>query len=568
VVAWSWELLTESERTLIERLSVFLGGASAETAGAICARGDLSEDLVADLLMSLADKSLLVVLEPTESDDGAQPRYRMLETIREFATEQLAEQGELTELRAAHARYFVQLAETAEPKLRTAEQLSWLDRLTTERENLLATLRFAVETGDADLALRLGAALSWYWTLLGRHDEAAGWLAQVVAVPGEGPPETYALVWVAYTASAAVSGTGMPESYKVERMLELVGDLDLSVSHPLLSMVEPGVLMLNNRDEEARLAVERNLSHPDPWARATLHLVSAVMAENAGDLVTMKQQIPLGLDIFREIGDRWGIGTAVGVLATMHTLAGDLEEAITAMEEARTMMAELRSSDDECHAWTRIGMLRLRLGDVAGARRAVEAARAISIQTGSLVSTAVSLNGLADIENAEGRPEEAHRLAEEARVLVLGVPFSPPQMRASIQTALATFDIATGALDAAGRHLAEAYVAVMQSHDMPIGAYLAIVTADLVRARGGAAQAAQLLGASFAIRGINDRSEPNFERIAAELRAGLGPEEFERRHRAGRDLTQPAALALIEANLPSTAFAADEEDQDESLDVG
>lgn len=555
VVAWSWELLTGSERVLAERLSVFPGGATAETAEAVCAQdapdsgAALPVDSVADLLMLLADKSLLVVVEPTGLDDGAQPRYRMLETIREFAAERLSEQGETQALRAAHAQYFLDLAETAEPMLRHADQLSWLDRLIAERDNLHSALRFAAEISDADTAVRLGAALSWYWTLLGRHDEAANWLGQAIKVPGERPAQAYAIALVVQTISAAASGLGMPDNGDVEGILKLVGALDLETRHPLLVLVEPGIAMIKDDGQGAKAAVERNLAHPDPWARAMLHLMSAVQAENDGDIETMQQRLPLAMAVFREIGDRWGVGTATGALANLYSAEGRVEEAIAHLQEARHLMAQLRASDDESYASSRIGILRLRLGDLEGARKDFETAISVAERTGSSMSLGVSTCSLAMLAHYEGQTEKARQLALEAEALVDRAAFSPPQVKAIIHCSLATFDISTGSLDDAAQWLVKAYQGVKESKDMPVAATLMTGLADLLLARGKAAKAAEALGAGIRVRGMDDLSDREVKRVAGATRTALGPQEYARHHDAGQQLTREAALALISTEL-------------------
>jgi predicted ATPase/DNA-binding SARP family transcriptional activator len=555
VVEWSWELLTRSERVLAERLSVFPGGASAQTAEVVCAAQApdrdraLPEDVVADLLMSLADKSLLVVVEPADRSGAAQPRYRMLETIREFAAERLAERDETAQLRAAHARYFLELVETAEPRLRTGEQLVWLDRLTLERDNLLAALRFAAETADADTAIRLGAALAWYWTLLGRHDEAANWLEQALAVPGERPADAEAIAMVIHTISAAASGLGIPDQKQIDRLMAMVDVLDLKGRHPMLALVEPAIALIADDHERAKIALERNLAHPDPWARAMLNLMSAVQAENDGDIATLEHRLPVALADFREIGDRWGIGTAIAMLANFYSAQGRVEEAIAALQEARELMIQLRASDDESFTLVRIGMLRQRLGDPAGARRDVEAGIAIAERTGSAMVMAFGTSNLAMLVYFEGRINEARRLAFKALDLTDQAPIMPPQVRAAILCGLAIFDLVSGDPDCAARHLVEACKAVKESGDMPVAAVVATGVADLLLARGKAAQAAEMLGAAVNLRGMDDLSDPEVKRVAGATEAALGTADYARHHEIGRNLPRPEALALLETSL-------------------
>ncbi|MEV7803338.1 BTAD domain-containing putative transcriptional regulator [Microbispora sp. NPDC088329] len=157
VVEWSWDLLDAGERALAARLAVFAGGATLEAAEQVC-EGDI------DVLGRLVDKSLVAF-------DGG--RYRMLETIKAYAAERLAESGDERPVRLAHAEFFARFAEAAEPHLRRAEQLEWLARLSAEHDNLSAALRWACEEAEADLALRLVGGLGWYWWLSGQRLEGA-----------------------------------------------------------------------------------------------------------------------------------------------------------------------------------------------------------------------------------------------------------------------------------------------------------------------------------------------------------------------------------------------------------
>ena len=131
VVDWSWELLNEDERSVLRRLSVFYGGATAEAVARVCDHGD-----PVDLLAGLVDKSLLIL-----ADDAAGVRYRLLETVREYAAERLEQAGEAEAVRAAHTAYFLEFAEAADPKLRGREQLEWLARLDADHGNLDAVPR-------------------------------------------------------------------------------------------------------------------------------------------------------------------------------------------------------------------------------------------------------------------------------------------------------------------------------------------------------------------------------------------------------------------------------------------
>src|SRR5215207_1559152 len=176
-IEWSYGLLEEDEKTLFARLSVFAGGRTLEAIEAICdAEGDLPVDVL-DGVESLVDESLL----RQEEGPGGEPRFVMLETIHQYAKEKLQESGESENLRKLHARYFLALAEEAEPRLRGPEDVEWLERLEAEHDNLRAALSWALERGEAELALRLAGALWRFWEARGLYSEGHRWLEEALA---------------------------------------------------------------------------------------------------------------------------------------------------------------------------------------------------------------------------------------------------------------------------------------------------------------------------------------------------------------------------------------------------
>ena len=168
-IAWSYDLLEAGEQALFRRLAVFAGGCTLEAAEAVCQAVDDSaaspgQSLeVLDGMASLVDKSLL----RQEEQASGEPRFRMLETIREYGLECLTASGEEPAVRRAHADYYLALAEAAEPALTGPEQATWLDRLEAEHDNLRAALRWAEESGEAEIGLRLAGAFCQFWLMRG-----------------------------------------------------------------------------------------------------------------------------------------------------------------------------------------------------------------------------------------------------------------------------------------------------------------------------------------------------------------------------------------------------------------
>jgi non-specific serine/threonine protein kinase len=170
-IDWSHELLSEEERALFRRLSVFAGGFTLEAVEAVCASEGIEEDEVLDLLSHLVDKSLVVVQER-----GGEARYRLLETVRQYGHEKLLESEAAEAIRGRHANFFLTLAEEAEPKLKGAQSRLWLERLEIEFDNLRAALRWAADAGEVETLLRLAGALWWFWLRNGHLSEGRRWL--------------------------------------------------------------------------------------------------------------------------------------------------------------------------------------------------------------------------------------------------------------------------------------------------------------------------------------------------------------------------------------------------------
>jgi predicted ATPase len=264
VVDWSWDLLEDAERVLLRRLAVFAGGATLEAAERVCAGpGGPAVGDVLYLLAALVDKSLVVV------DDDDRPgavRYRLLETVRAYAEERLRAAGEDEALRRAHHAYFLDLAERADPRLRRRDQLAWLGRLSAERENLRAALRAAVDGRDAVPALRLVAALGWYWFLQSARAEAVEWAGQALALPGAAPPLLRAHV-LAFRALVTLGGgvdfaRALEQADEALAVLDPLPETEARRLHPMPAVLPALVAMFRSDDAGA-------VPRPASWAVTT-----------------------------------------------------------------------------------------------------------------------------------------------------------------------------------------------------------------------------------------------------------------------------------------------------------
>jgi predicted ATPase/DNA-binding SARP family transcriptional activator/DNA-binding CsgD family transcriptional regulator len=303
-IEWSYDLLEEGEKALFGRLSVFSGGATLEATEAVC---NVSGDLFVSALngvSSLLDKSLLGQEEGAEGE----PRFVMMETIREYAQERLQESGEAESIKRAHAEYFLALAEEAEPMLWGAEDAAWLDRLEREHGNMRAVLSWAIEHGEGELALRVGAALRWFWYMEGYYGEGRRWLEAALSKD-----------WSAVAAEVrarALEGVGWLASSQ--------GDLDRAQAAA---------------NEGLQLSTEAGLG--DVIVADLQNVLGGAVARKRGDYEWAAELLTESLALHRKAGDIRGVAWSLGDLANVSSDRGNYEQAKDLYEEGLALSREL-----------------------------------------------------------------------------------------------------------------------------------------------------------------------------------------------------------------------------------
>ncbi|MFF3558428.1 BTAD domain-containing putative transcriptional regulator [Streptomyces sp. NPDC002574] len=387
VVDWSWGLLSEAERTVLRRLAVFAGGWDLAAAEAVCGGdGDGFVDArdVAHLLASLVDKSL-VVADLTE--DGA--RYRMLETIGEYATERLDEAGERGTVGRRHTSYFREYVRTADPELRGSGQLLWLDRLEREHENLRAAIRRAVETDDEQEALCLVLASSWFWEMRNYRSEMGYWPGVVakmspvdaftppVALPplDRGPLDdplpmtprllTEARRWV--RTAEVFAHMEETDAWSDPRFVAL-GEALIEAYPPELpqSSLRPGLFrmlgaMLTGRFDLMPELIDSTVSscrqHGRTWELAfALQLRAKVMNDVEDRFAQSMEDIREARALFGRAGDDWGMAEVLAAEAEATANSGDWARAAESCREAIGLALKLG-------AHQQVPMMTVRLGD-------------------------------------------------------------------------------------------------------------------------------------------------------------------------------------------------------------
>jgi predicted ATPase/class 3 adenylate cyclase len=376
-IDWSYDLLSEPERALLRRLSVFAGGWSLEAAEAVCGGDGVEEGDVLDLLAGLVDKSL-VVYEERE----AKARYRLPETIRQYAVERLVESGETVRLRQRHLGFYLPLAEEVARHLYRAGQAIYQKQLERDHENLRAALEWSL-TGDGgvEAALRLAGALGEFWTIGSHLREGRDWVMKALARGRNAPPLVL--------ARAAIAGS----SCAFHCDYELAGFL---------------------AEEALRYAREAK----DRWAIALALFGVAFMAVGRDEFEEARARAEEGMVLAQEEGDRWLVGRHLVPLGLIAWVRGDYAASRTLFQETLKISRELA---DEWH----IAMTLSTLAFVTRGDGDNEEARALHLEglplgqrLGDRRGIGWHLVGMAGVEVEQGRAEHAARLLGAAAAVL------------------------------------------------------------------------------------------------------------------------------------------------------
>jgi len=545
VVEWSWDLLTPAERLLAERFSVFPAGATPEAVAEVC--GDLDD--TDELLSSLVDKSLLQpVYEGT--------RLRMLETIREYGADKLAQRGEAGEARHRHAAYYSDLMNEALPNLLTSGQLAWLKAVEADRDNILAALRHWCDAQDAARAIALAVSVSSLAFLLGNHADIPEWIDQAVAVPGEADPNLRTVAEALHVLTQMMSvddaAWEAEEAQAEERgypgLADRVEALDFE-AFPLAGLLRPVYATVTQDSERARRYIDEALSRQDEWLVAGAWMLSAALAENDGDMDTARLAAAQALDRFRALGERWGLSFSLRIVGGLRMRDGDLNGAAAALSEASRLLTELGSRDDESQLQVRLAEIAARRGDLNAARDSYAAARAAAESDGSDMDVAVVSAGFAMFEATLGNVELARPMnaAAEQGLALLG-PGHPARhhLAAMVAASGVMVAIADSDLPLARERAATAYLAGIAADDMPLLAAVAGPLAYLARALGRPDRAAEMLGACAAVRGGEDPTDLTMTLLRPRLREVLGDERYARGYATGLALGRAEAITRLD----------------------
>ncbi|MGW4892992.1 AfsR/SARP family transcriptional regulator [Kitasatospora sp. NPDC004240] len=549
VVDWSWELLDDTERAVLRRLSVFAGGATPEHAERVCAPKSADAADVPDVLASLIDKSLVTA---TGDDGSGGVRYHLLETVRAYAAERLEESGEGARTRAAHAACLLALAERADPELRRRDQMAWAARLGAERDNHHAALRHAVDSGDAATALRLLGALAWYWIIGDHATEAGTWALAIRELAGEQAPpgleDAYAMCTFIAVLVTTLGGDRPADPDGMRRAATTaLAHLPERPRHPVLFLARPGCALLLGDLPRARRNLRELLPHPDPWLRATAHVGLGHLALNQGRLEEAATELGHGYRQLRNLGERWGRNTAIGGLLELALIRGDGPEAVRLGEEAHD--AGAGTGPQRCAlVLVQLGRARAEVGDLAGARRDIEQGVRTAERLGQHSDAAAALLALSDLARRAGDLAAARGPLLRALEL-LGPRAERPDHRRMAALVLSRLGCLAEQEDdlaaAADRHArALAMAATLRTADHHTLATATEGLAALAAARGDNERAAELLGTAHTLHGYRAERSPEVGRATATATGALGARAFDAAYERGRRATVEQALAL------------------------
>jgi tetratricopeptide (TPR) repeat protein len=375
LIDWSYDLLSDTEKAMLRRVSVFSGGWTLAAAEQVCGDDDVHGSEALDLLTSLADKNLVLA----EAQDGV-TRYGLLETVRHYAGDRLREAGEEVHVQRQHLAYFLTMAEEAESQLTGSDQQAWLERLETERDNLRTALsRSATVGGDAANGLRLAGALWRFWLVRGYLFEGRRLLEEQMALPVD--PSA----WQA--RAKALHGAGV--------LARNHGDYAAAV---LL--------------HEESLAIRRQ--HGDRRGIAASLGSLGSVANGRGDHAAARSFHEEGLAICRELNDRLGTASALNNLGIAILYSGDFRAARVLHEESLALRRELGDRWGTAASLMNMAMADRELGDLTAARELYEASEAIYQELGDQRSTARASREAAIIMCDQGDYEGAQSLLKKS----------------------------------------------------------------------------------------------------------------------------------------------------------
>jgi predicted ATPase/class 3 adenylate cyclase/DNA-binding CsgD family transcriptional regulator len=551
-IEWSYQLLDAEQQRLFQRLTVFVGGCTLHAIEAISATLDGEAGRVFTGVASLLDQSLL---QQTEHD-GEESRLVMLETIREYGLEVHEASGEMEKTRRAHAAYYLELAEEAEPELVVLRQAMWWERLEREHDNLRAAMQWLTEqertAQEREMALRLGGALLRYWEVRGHWSEGWRFLewARVESEGGAVPAQVKVLMAAAYLLDHLEHDTDRAEALYEESLVlyQTLGDtagIALALSQLGEIAASRGHFAAAYTRTEEALALHREVGDKQgiAWSLNNLADIFSQQGEYARAISLNEESLAL----FKEVGDKQGIAWSLNCLAGIVSQQGEYARAISLDEESLVLCREV--GDVEGIAWSLFGLahvLLLSRGDPAKVHMLLDEGLALCREVGHKSGVAWGLSLLGEVFLQQGDTVKSRFLLEES--VALSREIGHRRSLAESLFVIGSIEALEGDYTAA-RNCYEQSLAIVRE----VGANLSISfslesLAAVVAVQGDPAWAARLWGATEALRETMGTPIPpvyraDYDRSVAAARAQIGEKAFAAAWTQGRMMTPEQALA-------------------------
>lgn len=552
MIDWSYDLLSDSEQLLFQRLAIFHGGWTLEAAESICSGAGLEFDAILDLLSQLVDKSLVIV-EETESE----VRYRMLEPVRQYATEKLQASGEMDDLHTQHLAYFLTLVGEAEPQLLTGDQLNWFARLEREHDNLRAALAWA-QAHDPVAGLQLAGMLWFFWYVRDYRAEGLAWLDTLLPQRNTAPEavRAKALACAAFlaceTQDREICLARSQEGYMLARRAGDVRTMALLIY--VLAYVggwskQQGLLYLEDSMLEESLALARKQG--DTWSTS---LLTKSLFAKYYDRPEQHQAFFLeALALVRQSGERWLRGYILNLLAQWtNRFDADPAAACAYMEERVAIARELGDRTGEAHGLEFLGRVTFnQSGDYRQAQRLLEESLAMYRGVGNGIGLSSTLCSLGHILLMQGDTSRARSLFEESLAIRKG--YGIPALLSVAHYYLARVTLAQSEYSRAVEHAQAIFGIAEQSGstaDVPAGILTLIlpVCAELALIGNQPVQAARLLGAIEGVD-LNSDARGDIPRLTSLIQCALDEEAFTEAVAAGRAMSFEQAIQEAAASL-------------------
>ncbi len=513
-IAWSYDLLEESERTVFRRLAAFTGGCALEAAEEVCRLEEKSSDEMLETLGSLVEKSML----RREQDADGDARLMLLETIREFARAELSASGEEEAIRARHAAFFAALATEGARHLAGPEQSEWLRRLERDHDNLRSALRWQFDHGDPAAAMEMTMSLSMFWRIRSHLTEGWRWIEEALqAAPSTPQSNHHALLT------------------QLGNILGDLGHLDLA-------------------EERYRQGLELCVRNGNRYGIASLNNNLGNISLARGNVEEARAFYERSLEIRREMNDRPGTAGALNNLGNAVHVMGDYDRAKELYLESLSLARQMGDKRRELFLLINIGVVEQTLGEAARARELFEEGVRLSRDLGDRRALGNALNHLGAILTELGSVGEARHLHEEALEIHHNLGDRNGTVFALLN--LGYVEQASDAPRAAYRYFMEALEMFMAIGDR-LGAVSALEGAATMMAPAGeAARAAELMAAASMIReatGAKFAAEAKIRYDAGleQIRRWLSPPDFQAAWARGRTLDLDAAASSARAIDPA-----------------